>query len=47
MIIDGLYDTSLDLSEQYLLECTRDSTCNGGYIEYVMAEITQQGMPTE
>jgi len=47
LIIDGLYDTSLDLSEQYLLECTRDSTCNGGYIEYVMAEITQQGMPTE
>jgi len=47
LIISGLYDTSLDLAEQYLLECTRDSTCNGGYIEYVMEEITQQGIPTE
>ena len=40
LIISGLYDTSLDLAEQYLLECTRDSTCNGGYIEYVMEEIS-------
>lgn len=32
LIIDGRYDNDIDLSEQVLLECTTDSSCNGGYL---------------
>ena len=33
MLIDDRYD-SIDLAEQEILECTKDSDCNGGYLEY-------------
>lgn len=29
-------NTNIDLSEQYLLSCTRGSSCDGGYLETVM-----------
>lgn len=37
LIKDGKYSQwGIDLSEQYLLECTTGSSCNGGYLEYAM-----------
>ena len=41
------YDTSLDLSEQYFLECTSESDCGGGYMEYAMEQATVSGVPEE
>ena len=32
----GEQTLSFDVSEQYFLECTQSSSCNGGYMEYVM-----------
>jgi cysteine peptidase B len=36
----------LDLSEQYLLSCTSDSSCDGGYLESVF-ETATNGIPRE
>ena len=46
LIIKGTHDTDLDLSEQYLLECTPECDCNGGYMENVMKQALQ-GVPLE
>ena len=35
-----------DVSEQYFLECTRKSSCDGGYMEIVMPKATE-GVKTE
>ena len=46
LIIAGDYDNgNIDLSEQYLPECTPESRCNGGYMEYVMETVKE--VPTE
>ena len=46
-IINGWDTKEVDLSEQYLLECTYESDCDGTYyVEYVMDEILG-GVPTE
>jgi hypothetical protein len=37
---------SISLSEQYLLTCTPDCTCKGGYLEYVF-EKAASGVPLE
>ena len=47
IIKNGSYDTSLDLSEQYFLECTADSDCGGGYMENAMNQATKSGVPEE
>ena len=40
LIIAGDYNkNNIDLSEQYLLECTYNSDCRGGYMEYVMESV--------
>ena len=40
LIISGDYNkNNIDLSEQYLLQCTDYSTCSGGYMEYVMDSV--------
>lgn len=36
LIIDKRYEIDIDLSEQYMLECTRESDCDGGYMDYAM-----------
>ena len=45
LIIDKKADSSIDLSEQYLLKCTYSSTCQGGYMRYAMQEALN--VPTE
>lgn len=30
------FDNSIDLSEQFILSCTQESNCGGGYLEYSM-----------
>ena len=47
LIQEGTYDNTLDLSEQYLLECTQLSDCNGGYLEYSFELTANGGLPTE
>lgn len=32
MILKNLSDINIDLSEQYLLSCTPECTCDGGYL---------------
>ena len=32
LIIENIADKNIDLSQQFLLECTDDSGCNGGYM---------------
>ena len=42
VIIAGDYNkNNIDLSEQYLLECTSYSSCTGGYMEYVMDTVKE------
>lgn len=36
-----------DLSEEYLVECTTDSDCSGGYISSALGMITWHGLPEE
>ena len=37
LILNGQADINIDLSEQYMVECTRDSDCDGTYyVEYPM-----------
>jgi C1A family cysteine protease len=36
---------NINLSEQYLLKCTKYGDCQGGYLEYAMQSGTQ--VPTE
>jgi len=43
----GLATRSIDLSEQYLLRCTADSDCEGGYIEYALKVAAQRGIPLD
>ena len=38
---------SMDLSEQYLLKCTRGSSCNGGYLENSIDKAIEKGLPYE
>lgn len=35
MIMKGWAEEGIDLSEQFLLSCTPECSCNGGYLEYV------------
>ena len=47
VILNGLEDNSIDLAEQYLLECIYASDCDGTYyVEYVMNEVLE-GIPRE
>ena len=47
MILKGLTDTSLDLSEQFMLQCTANSDCDGTeYVAQAM-DIILEGVPTE
>lgn len=41
LIIDDCYD-DIDLSEQKILRCTQDSSCNGGYLEYAFETVTRE-----
>ena len=36
-----------DLAEQVPLQCTRSSSCSGGYPKYALQNITSRGMPSE
>lgn len=45
LIRDGKYNNTIDLSEQFVLRCTTESDCNGGYMEYAMQ--TAKTMPLE
>lgn len=48
LIINGDEDITVDLSEQYMVECTYDSDCSGTfYVEYSMDEIIEEGVPRE
>ena len=48
LILNNQADTSIDLSEQYMVECTYESDCDGTYyVEYSMEEILEEGVPTE
>ena len=38
---------TIDLSEQYLLKCTRGSSCNGGYLETALDKALEKGLPYE
>ena len=44
LILKDIEDESIDLSEQYLLDCTFRSTCSGGYL-YFAAQTAVQGVP--
>lgn len=45
LIMNGWQNIGIDLSEQYLVECTYESSCDGTYyVEYVMQE-TLKGLP--
>ena len=47
LILNGKESVDVDLSEQYLLECTKESDCQGTfYVEYVMDEALK-GVPRE
>ena len=47
LILNGWENINVDLSEQYLLECTKESDCGGTYyVEYVMDEALE-GVPRE
>ena len=47
LILSGKENVTVDLSEQYLVECTYDSDCGGTYyMKYVMEEILE-GVPRE
>lgn len=47
LIMKGQADASIDLSEQYLVECTERSSCEGTfYLDYAMKEILE-GVPRE
>ena len=41
------YDSTLDLAEQYFLQCTDASSCQGGYVEFAMDQATKSGVPLE
>lgn len=45
LIMKGEADLSVDLSEQYLLSCTKKCSCEGGFLEYVF-EQSAQGVPS-
>ena len=47
LILRGEASKSIDLSEQFLLRCTKDSDCQGGYIENAMDRIIASGAPSE
>jgi KDEL-tailed cysteine endopeptidase len=36
---------SMNLSEQYLLKCTRGNSCNGGYLENSIDKAIEKGLP--
>lgn len=40
LIIDGKESTTIDLSDQQVLECTSDGSCSGGYLESGMGTVT-------
>lgn len=47
VVFNGWENLEVDLSEQYLVECTHESDCDGTYyVEYVMDEILG-GVPRE
>ena len=46
LIINGLADSSIDLSEQYVLECTPNSDCDGTYYVHQPMDLILGGVPT-
>ena len=52
-VATGIYESALlihnqggyDLSEQRSLQCTRSSSCAGGYPKYALQNITTKGLP--
>ena len=47
LILKGEASKNIDLSEQYLLRCTPDSDCGGGFIENAVDTILKYGSPEE
>ena len=39
--------TTYNFSEQRVLECTSNSSCSGGYVEYALATVINSGLSTE
>lgn len=47
LILNKLEDINVDLSEQYMVGCTKESDCDGTYfVSYAMDEILE-GVPRE
>lgn len=38
---------NFDLSEQYILQCTPNSTCNGGWPFVALNTVSEKGVPSE
>jgi C1A family cysteine protease len=47
LILKGEADLTVDLSEQYLTECTPESGCDGTYDVNKVMIVTKSGLPTE
>lgn len=46
LIIEGKASTSIDLSEQFLMDCTENINClEGGFVEEVMETASILGVP--
>ena len=45
LILNNGYKTDIDLSEQYLLECTQESDCKGGFPAYALLQVLSHGIP--
>jgi C1A family cysteine protease len=46
-LINGSFDTGLNLSEQILVSCSGAGSCNGGYIDSASTFIQHTGLPGE
>ena len=47
LIFNGRANSSIDLSEQYVLECTANSDCDGTYYVFQPMDTILGGVPTE
>lgn len=45
LIINNGIKNDIDLSEQYLLECTPESDCKGGFPAYALLQVVTKGIP--
>ena len=41
----GLANQGVDLSEQYMLKCTPEGDCEGGYLENGLKQVATYGVP--